>query len=372
MQLLEVYHHFKKQLIKHDDRISKCERYVVDLLLGSNLPDSERDSSICWELKHQASVLQFARIMAQKRDLPIDVCAIGMLFHDIYSIVHGKYKDHAHLSTQMAIDILSEIDGFSAEELDQISRIIYNHSDKHIWTDDPFQEFGKDVDVLDCFLYEGAFIFYLGNKPLAVFKEYLIRAKKVWDELGIPQDPRFNLLDGYCYPWFQNIQTTSWNTMSKILAILIELSNFDKNLNINIYPPPFCIVVENGNCSLYANQPTWLDYVDTFPRKAESILKEKHRSILNTILLDILEKESSMEVINDDYSPLKQDFISDNTHEITSYIVESSNQTSTSVIRAFVFWPLVEIFESLDGQNMLTRLKEFGVELDKKNEEVQQ
>ena len=95
------------------------------------------------------------------------------MLHDIYSIIHGKYKDHAHLGTPLAMDLLQEIGGFADAELDQIHRLIYNHSDKHIWTDDPFQEFGKDVDVLDCFLYEGAFDFYLGNKPLSVFTGYL-------------------------------------------------------------------------------------------------------------------------------------------------------------------------------------------------------
>jgi len=130
-----------------------------------------------------------------KRHLPIEVCLIGLIYHDVYSAYSGKYKEHARRSAELTKEILTTIGGFSGEELDQIWRIIYHHSDKHIWTDDPFQEFGKDVDVLDCFLYEGDFDYYLGNKPLPVFKEYLRRAKRVWAELEVPVDKRFNLLD---------------------------------------------------------------------------------------------------------------------------------------------------------------------------------
>jgi hypothetical protein len=63
------------------------------------------------------------------------------------------------------------------------------------------------MHVLDCFLYEGAYDYYLAHKPLSMFREYVCRAKRVWAELGIPQDPRFQVLDGYRVPWFSSLVT---------------------------------------------------------------------------------------------------------------------------------------------------------------------
>src|ERR1051325_106157 len=116
MELAKRHHHFKKALIEPTDRVSLCERYVIDSLLNSSLPDSQRESSIAWELKHHAGVTQMARLLARKRGLPIDVAAVGALLHDIYVILYGTYKDHAHQGGPIAVDILGQIGGFSPEE----------------------------------------------------------------------------------------------------------------------------------------------------------------------------------------------------------------------------------------------------------------
>src|SRR5947209_4174533 len=102
MNQLKEYHHFKKDMIESSDRVSRSERYVVDLLLNSKLSDSQRESSTAFELKHQADVTQMARILARKRGLPVDACSVGALLHDIYVIVDGKYQDHAHLGGPIA------------------------------------------------------------------------------------------------------------------------------------------------------------------------------------------------------------------------------------------------------------------------------
>jgi hypothetical protein len=161
MNPLRDYHHFKAELIEPSDKVAQCERYVVDILLASTLPDSARESSIAFELKHHAAVTQFARLLARKRGLPIDSCTIGALLHDIYVIVHGKYSNHANLGAPIAEEILDRVGGFTVEEKSEVARIVFHHSDKHVWTRDAFQEFGKDVDILDCFLYPGAFGYYL-------------------------------------------------------------------------------------------------------------------------------------------------------------------------------------------------------------------
>lgn len=360
MRLLKEYHHFRKEKIDPNDQMAKCERYVVDLLSASKLPDSERNSSICWELKHQATTLQFARIIALKRGLPIDICAVGLLFHDINSIVHGKYRNHAHLGTPIAMDILRKLGGFSGEELDQIARIIRNHSDKHIWTKDPFQEIGKDVDVLDCFLYEGAFDYYLGNKPLPVFKEYLRRAKNVWKELGMPPDPRFNLLDDYGPSWFQDIQTLQPKAMRGILAVLLELSNFKKDMGICL--PPFCILIENNEGRLYANQRKWISYAKRLTQSKSSVFDGQSKK-LPLILDELLKENPDVKTVNQRHSLMEQGVIfKENFKEATNILLGGRNLSDLRSY-ALLFWPLIDIYELLEGEKLIKRLEELGVKL---------
>lgn len=201
MREITDFHHFREDELKDGDRVARCERWVVQTLIESPLGDEGRESSIAFELKHHHSVAQFARVLARKREMPLDPCTVGALLHDVYVIVEGRYADHAHQGTPIALGVMDEIGGFSGEEKDMVERIVYFHSDKHEWTDDPFVEFGKDADVLDCFLYPGAFGFYLRHKPLGVFAHYLRRADLVWSELGLPKDPRFAILDGYEEGW---------------------------------------------------------------------------------------------------------------------------------------------------------------------------
>lgn len=61
---LKDLHHYKGNELTPSEKI---ERKVVELLLDSKLPDSKRESSIVWELKHSSGCCQIARILAQKR-----------------------------------------------------------------------------------------------------------------------------------------------------------------------------------------------------------------------------------------------------------------------------------------------------------------
>ena len=109
MDKIKDYHHYKKNFIDKKDRVAKCEIYVAELLLNSEVKESERESSTIFEMKHHHSTAQFARILARRRNLPIDICTIGALIHDIYVIKTGKYKNHAHAGSEMINEILNEI-----------------------------------------------------------------------------------------------------------------------------------------------------------------------------------------------------------------------------------------------------------------------
>lgn len=201
MQQLQAFHHYSSAHPGPRTPVERLEERVVEMLLETDVPDERRESSVCFELKHSSAVTQFARLLARRRGLPVEVCAAGGLLHDIYVIVDGNYGEHAAKGAPIACAMVEEVGGFSESQIRDIESIVRNHSDKHLGSDDPFAEFGKDVDVLDCFLYPGAFEWYLANKPLDIFRHYLSRAERVWGELGVPAEPGFALLDDYRRPW---------------------------------------------------------------------------------------------------------------------------------------------------------------------------
>jgi len=350
MEPIKVYHHFKTELIDKSDRVSLVERAVHDLLMTSKLADVERESTVCWELKHSTSTAQFARVLARKRNLPIDICSVGMMLHDIYSMIHGTYKDHAHRGAPLAMDLLKDKGGFSDEELDKIYRLIYHHSDKHVWSDDPLEEFGKDVDVLDCFLYEGAFDFYLGNKPLKVFVGYLERAKRVWRELGIPQDLRFNLLNSYSEDWFGNLLAVQ--KAEQALYLLNMLSS--ESVSLSFRPPPFLILQHGRQAEFWGDKDSWTSYHGT--------LKSSEIECLEPALLDpCRELVAALAQVTETAPDLPYTEGDETNPEAFSEVASHLAAGTHAEARAVLFWPVVGIYELLEGDKMKKRLEELGV-----------
>lgn len=182
MKPLKDYHHYKGSDLLPSEQV---ERKVIELLLHSQLPDTQRESSIVWEIKHASGCCQIARILAQKRSLNIDLAETASVLHDIYVVVEGKYKNHAKLGAPIAKKILEEIGTYTDQEIQIIINAVAHHSEKEIYSDDPYVEIVKDVDVFDCSLYKGAEGFYRLHKPEPVFNEYVNRIKKVREELGL-------------------------------------------------------------------------------------------------------------------------------------------------------------------------------------------
>src|SRR3989344_8764953 len=92
MSTTSDFHHYKGETLS---RSEKVERHVAELLIHSKLSDSERESSIAWELKHSSGCVQIGRILAQARNLDVEIAEVACVLHDIYVIVEGKYSDHA-------------------------------------------------------------------------------------------------------------------------------------------------------------------------------------------------------------------------------------------------------------------------------------
>lgn len=201
---LSRHHHFREPLIDPDDHIALLEATVVRLLIESDVPDSDRDSSIAWEIKHQAGVTQMARLLAARRGLDADIAAAGALLHDIYVIVTGSYDNHAVRGGPIAEMMLGDVGLSDPIAREKILLMVTHHSAKDVYEEDPYTELGKDVDTLDCFLYPMALSEYLLVKPWRQVREYLQRAQKIWSELLLPIPPEFRLLDDYLdQTWFQ-------------------------------------------------------------------------------------------------------------------------------------------------------------------------
>jgi len=176
------YHHFK------GDKLSRSEfvqRKVVEMILNSKLTDAERESSKIWEIKHSSGCTQVGRILAEKRRLNKEYAELICVLHDIYVIVTGKYSDHAHLGEPIAKKILKGTKKFNPKEIKLITEAVFNHSDKHIYTKNPYVELAKDADTLDCFLYDNVENYYLYNKRPEVAIEYFKRITKLRKELGM-------------------------------------------------------------------------------------------------------------------------------------------------------------------------------------------
>ncbi len=185
------YHHFKGNKLNRSEFI---QRKVVQLILNGKLTDKERESSKVFELKHSSGCTQVGRILAEKRRLNKEYAELICVLHDIYVIVKGRYKNHAHLGAPIAARILRSTNKFRLSEIKLITEAIFNHSDKHIYSKNPYVELAKDADTLDCFLYDNVEGYYTGNKPPKVAKEYFKRIIKLRKELGLRPVKRYNKL----------------------------------------------------------------------------------------------------------------------------------------------------------------------------------
>lgn len=185
---LKDFHHYKGNDLT---KFEKVERKVIQLILESKLPDSEREDGIIFELKHAAGCTQIARILAQKRNLDVGLAETASTLHDIQVIITGKYSNHGPLGAPIAEKILREVGGFTEDEINTVSNAVSHHSEKEIYSDDPYVEIVKDVDVLDSSLYKNAEGFYRIHKPPEIFEEYLKRIKNVRAEIGLSPDEPF-------------------------------------------------------------------------------------------------------------------------------------------------------------------------------------
>jgi uncharacterized protein len=129
-------------------------REVVDNILMEQTNLEERR---CGYYVHLYGVSSTCSLLALKRGVNIELCAISGMLHDISSYKTGDSTEHAKLGSIEARKILNEIKCFSQEEIDIICNSIFSHSNKQ-GIGNAYDEILKDADVLQHYLYNTNFL----------------------------------------------------------------------------------------------------------------------------------------------------------------------------------------------------------------------
>ena len=147
-----------------------------------DLPDEGRDFSIRWNLMHMYSSSQLAKLLAMHRGMDPELAGIAAALHDIGVVMTKKHEGHAEAAEKYVCDFIekynfesgAKLQSVTKEEMDKVVKAIVKHSEKGVYSSDPFVELLKDVDSLDGYLH--------GVKSEGARLE---RCKRVIEELGI-------------------------------------------------------------------------------------------------------------------------------------------------------------------------------------------
>ncbi|MBU5676921.1 HD domain-containing protein [Alkaliphilus sp. MSJ-5] len=146
-------------------------RKIVDSILMEQPDLEERRCGFV----HLYGVSCNCSLLALKRGMNAELCAIAGMLHDISSYKTGYSADHSKLSSVEARKILNESNYFEGDEIDIICSSISNHSNKHN-VDGVYDEILKDADVLQHYLY---------NTNFQIIEHEKNRLNNLFKELGI-------------------------------------------------------------------------------------------------------------------------------------------------------------------------------------------
>ena len=121
------------------------------IIVQNELTQMERTDQRDAALIHLNGVSLAAALLAEKRGLNSELCAMAGLLHDMAAYLSGSYEDHAHRGAVYVGKLLKQHALASDEEIELITSMIAHHDDKHL-THTPTDEVLKDADVIHhCF-----------------------------------------------------------------------------------------------------------------------------------------------------------------------------------------------------------------------------
>jgi uncharacterized protein len=146
-------------------------RSVVDRILrGQSDADRRRSGFV-----HLYGVSATCTLLALRRELDVELCAVAGMLHDIATYETGDPRDHGPRGAVRARELLEDMGWFLVEEISAVSGAIAVHSDK-AHTHGVMDELLKDADVLQHFLY---------NSVTGPWEANALRLRAVLGEMGI-------------------------------------------------------------------------------------------------------------------------------------------------------------------------------------------
>ena len=152
------------------NRLEQVRQRVDDILRSQ--PDLEERRC---GFVHLYGVSQACALLALKRGLDVQLCAVAGMLHDIATYKTGNPTGHDRLGALEAERLLLELGSFTEKEMADICRAIARHRAKGE-IDAPFDELLKDADVLQHSLYNPGLNPTLKEQP---------RLKAILGEMGI-------------------------------------------------------------------------------------------------------------------------------------------------------------------------------------------
>ena len=109
-----------------------------------------------------ATTAQIMRLLAVKRGLDPDICALAGVMHDVATMESGKAENHAAHALHYIALLINEYNEskyanrdelkITLEEITWLEEIIPHHSDKEVVSNHVYIETLKDADALDRYL----------------------------------------------------------------------------------------------------------------------------------------------------------------------------------------------------------------------------
>lgn len=153
------------------NRLELVRNEIDAILLNQNNVEERRNGYV-----HLYGVAQCCSILAIKRGLDVELCAIIGMLHDIHTYKFNYVKDHAILGATEAENLMKELNVFTDEEIEIVRNSIFNHSDKKT-KQDKYSELLKDADVLQNSLYNTTFEIKHKKRLKKTFKNFGIKMK---------------------------------------------------------------------------------------------------------------------------------------------------------------------------------------------------
>ena len=153
------------------NRLGLVRNEIDAILLNQNNVEERRNGYV-----HLYGVAQCCSILAIKRGLDVELCAIIGMLHDIHTYKFDYVKDHAILGATEAENLMKELNVFTDEEIEIVRNSIFNHSDKKT-KQDKYSELLKDADVLQNSLYNTTFEIKHKKRLKKTFKNFGIKMK---------------------------------------------------------------------------------------------------------------------------------------------------------------------------------------------------